>query len=946
MGRNKGADGSGATSRVLAVIADQLREMSSFRALQGLSADSSLERDLGLDSLSRAELILRIEKEFGVDLPDSAIMDGLTPRDLAEAVLGAPKRKRGPERAVPIPQIAVQKEERVPAESAQTLLQVLEFRAHSSPDRPHIYLREEDDSDKSVTYSELEKGARETAAGLCKAGLRPGETVALMLPTGEGFFHSFFGALLAGGVPVPVYPPLRPDRIEEYVRRQAAILENAQVSILVSFPQVRAVAHTLATIVPGLRRVDTYAALKKAGRGEIALPGPGQLPETALIQYTSGSTGRPKGVVLSHANLLANIRALGSAARLAARDVGASWLPLYHDMGLIGAWLGALYHGIPVAIMSPLAFIARPQRWLWAIHSHRATVTAAPNFAYELCARRLSDEALEGLDLSCLRVMFNGAEPVSPETLERFGRRFSRYGLDPKVLTPVYGLAENSLCLTCPPLGRGPKVETVSRRTFGREGRAVPAADEQGMKFVSCGMPLPGHEVRLMDEKGRVVEADRAVGRLEFRGPSASAGYFRSFPGQPPLVRDGWLDSGDLAYRAEGEIFITGRSKDLIIRGGRNLVPQELEEVAGEVEGIRKGCVAAFGVMDEAAGTEQVVIVAETREPEGEGRELIRSNVMAAIADAAGVPVDVVVLVGPGSVPKTSSGKVSRSGCRDSYLEGALGRRRAPAWLQMVRLAAANFAARVRKGAGAAVRLPFGIYVGSLFVLGGVPLLAAATLFGLAPKSVRRAVAVWARWFLRFGGVRIAVEGAGNLDPDSRCVLVANHASYVDALVLAAALPKDFVFLAKQELLANPLIGPFLRRGRHLTVNRLDPARGQAAGSVAAALEEESSVLVFPEGTFSPATGLRPFALGAFKTAADAGRPVCPVSLEGTRRILRAGALLPRPGTVKVTIGKPILPAGQGWREAIRLRDLAKREIAQSCGEPVLDLTEAGIPAA
>ena len=936
---------AGTPARVLEVVGQQLREMSSFRALQGLSLDSSLERDLGLDSLSRAELIIRIEKEFGVSLPDSAIMDGLTPRDLAEAVLRSPGRLRGPERGTTVSGPPGPGETRVAPESAGTLLQILEFRAHSSPDRPHIYLREEDDTEKAITFSDLAAGAREVAAGLCKAGLKSGETVALMLPTGEDFFHSFFGALLAGGIPVPIYPPLRPDRIEEYVRRQAAILENAGAAILVTFPRVRAVAHTFATIVPGLRRVDTCAALRKAGRGGASLPGPGNLPDTALIQYTSGSTGRPKGVVLSHGNLLANIRALGTAARLTARDVGVSWLPLYHDMGLIGAWLGALYHGIPVAVMSPLAFIARPQRWLWAIHSHRATITAAPNFAYELCARRLPDEALEGLDLSCLRVMFNGAEPVSPETLERFARRFAPCGFDPRVLAPVYGLAENSLCLTCPPPGRGPRVETVSRRAFGREGRALPAGEEQGMRFVSCGMPLPGHEVRLLDERGAAINSERVIGRLEFRGPSASAGYFRSPPGQPPLVREGWLDSGDLAYQAEGEIFITGRSKDLIIRGGRNLAPQELEEVAGEVKGVRAGCVAAFGVMDEAAGTEQVVIVAETRETADQARERIRAEITAAVTDAAGVPPDIVMLPGPGSVPKTSSGKISRSACRDAYLKGALGRRRAPAWLQLARLAIANILRRARKTAGAAIRLPFGLYVGLLLLASGIPLLAAVALLPLRPNSVRRSIAVWARWFLRLSAIRIRVEGIENLDPGACCVLVANHASYADALVLAASLPKDFIFLAKQELLGNWLIAPFIRRGRHLTVNRLDPGRGETARSVAGMLEKGTSVLIFPEGTFSRATGLRPFALGAFKVAADAGCPVCPVALSGTRRILRGESLLPRPGLVRVVVGEPIRPAGQGWREAVRLRDLAKDRIARACGEPVLDLTEAGIPA-
>ena len=253
-----------------------------------------------------------------------------------------------------------------------------------------------------------------------------GDNVAIMLRTEEAFFATFFGVLLAGGVPVPVYPPFRRDLIEDYAQRQVGILENAGARAIITFPEAMRVATLLRSRVRSVRHIVTANDLARA---ELTSPSPAGPDEPALIQYTSGSTGAPKGVLLSHANLLANIRAIGDAIQIRPDDVAVSWLPLYHDMGLIGSWLGALYFGIPIAILSPLAFLARPARWLHAIHAHRATISPAPNFGFDLCARRITDEEIRGLDLSSWRLALNGSEPVSPETIERFTGRFSPVGI-------------------------------------------------------------------------------------------------------------------------------------------------------------------------------------------------------------------------------------------------------------------------------------------------------------------------------------------------------------------------------------------------------------------------------------------------------------------------------------------------------------------------------------
>ena len=274
---------------------------------------------------------------------------------------------------------------------------------------------------------------------------------------------------------------------------------------------------------------------------------------------------------------------MGKAVQVTSTDVFVSWLPLYHDMGLIGAWLGSLYHAFPLVVMSPLTFLARPERWLWAIHKHRGTLSASPNFGYELCLRKIPDTALAGLDLSSWRMAFNGAEPVSPETIARFAQRFGQYGLRPQAMAPVYGLAECSVGLAFPPPGRGPLIDCIRRDSFMRTGHAEPAGSDEADVLRVTRMRagrFSGHEIRIVDATGREL-GERVEGHLEFKGPSATSGYFRN-PEQTRLLFHGeWLDSGDFAYMAEGDVYLTGRSKDIIIRAGRNIYPYELEECRG-----------------------------------------------------------------------------------------------------------------------------------------------------------------------------------------------------------------------------------------------------------------------------------------------------------------------------------------------------------------------------
>ncbi len=893
-----------------------------------VTAASRLDRDLAIDSLGRAELLRRIERAFDVSLPDELLGTAETVGDLLRG-LGekAPSESAG-SGATAASRVA--DEGASTPEDAETLVEVLDHYAASDGERTHILLTGEAPAGRKITYGRVAGAARLVAAGLLERGVSNQDRVAMMLPTCSEFFEAFFGSLYAGAAPVPIYPPARMSQLEDHVRRQAAILKNAEARVLVTVPEALQVGRLLRALVPSLEFVGTVDDLKG---GEAVTPVVVRADDMALLQYTSGSTGEPKGVVLSHRNLLANLRAIGDVLEPGRGDTVVSWLPLYHDMGLIGAWLGALYFAVPLVLMSPLTFLARPEKWLWAIHHHRGTISAAPNFAFEICATKIEDEQIEGLDLSSLRVLMNGAEPVSASSIRKFVDRFGRYGLRADVIAPVYGMAENSLALAIPPRTRVPVVQQIRREDFATGGRAVEA--EQGeagaLEVVSCGRPLPHHEIRIIDDAGREI-GERQEGRIQFRGPSATGGYFRNEEATKRLIQDSWLESGDRGYLADGEIYVTGRTKDIIIRAGRNIYPHEVEEAIGEIEGVRKGCVAVFGAGLAASGTEKVVVVAETRlgpDAQGEIREAIE-RIGTELIDAR---PDEIVFVPPHAIPKTSSGKIRRAATRERYEKGLLAGGSARMWRQILSLslsAARGRLAKFVRGVGHGV---YGVYFW-LVILSCVIGTWVSLLIARNPGSRWNAVRSWGRIILGLTFTRWAVEGEDHLPPVGGVVAM-NHASYLDSIVVSALVPGPLSFVVKDDLSEFKLFRSFLLRMGALFVQRLDVAASvEDSKKVARAAEAGRRIAVFPEGTFLPRDGLLPFRLGAFQVATETENPVIPVVLRGTRQILRDGHWLPTRGSVHVKILPAIEPRGTDFQEVVRLRDATREAILPHCGEP------------
>ena len=969
-------------AQAIATVRQLLVELGGTRGIDELNARGArahIERDLGLGSLERVELMLRLGDACGVRLPESVMAEATTLEDLVAAILrlgsGDRERASAADRPSPAALSAPPSQEIRPdlerqVHSAETLTEVLRLRALGQPGRAHIHLYEDAPEPRTTTFGQLYDRASAVAAELRRQGLEPGQTVAIMLPTCSEFFPIFFGVLLAGGIPVPIYPPFRADKIAEYATRQTNILRNAETRFLVTWRQAEGLARLLKPNVPSLHGVlnaqrlcsaneQSHSAAQHELNGGVAINGSksewrpvenlmhhARGEDIAFLQYTSGSTGSPKGVVLTHANLLANIRSMLAGVEVTSDDVLVSWLPLYHDMGLIGAWLAPLFAGTQTVILSPLAFLSQPARWLWAIHRHRATLSPGPNFAFELCVRKIADEDLEGLDLSHWRAAMNGSEPVQRATLDRFAARIERCGFRREALLPVYGLAENSLAISATDLQSGYRVDRIERATFESTGRAVPAADTDpaALEFVGAGRPLSEVQVRIVKDDGADA-GERVEGHLWFRGPSATSGYYKNAEATRELMRgDGWLDSGDLAYWADGDLFITGRAKDIIIKAGRNLYPHEVEQLAGGVKGVRPGCVVAFGAPDERSGTERFVVVAEIRDRAQAKR--ISTEISAVVQETMGIPPDVIDLVPPQSIPKTSSGKLRRIETKRRYLEGNLGKKLQPPWLQLARLAIRGALPRawiaIRAGARNFVEFVYGVYA---LIVSAAIVVPAWLIVSLErdPKRAARVIHSGSRILLKAALVPVRIQGSELLENLARSgpwIFAPNHSSYLDIIVALAVLPPRVRFIAKGDAVEMPIFGTLVRRSGQYLFNRNDPAaRVQQAQEVEAALGRGESLGVYPEGTFTPVTGIRPFQLGAFKAAVDAQRPICPVAIRGARQILRDKTYLPKFGRITVMFGPLVEPnpaAGNEWQEIVRLRDETRAIIARNAAEPLL----------
>ena len=565
--------------------------------------------------------------------------------------------QRAPPRATPAP--------------VRTLGEAVGHWARTRPSQPLLYFADLEERLTVLTAGDLHHNASRLGANLRARGVRPGDKVVLSFDTSPEFLECFFACGLVGATPCLIELPSSKVSVRawgERLRQKLGLLDARAILIDPDFADLANEA------LGEYRPADGGPMPFVASVGELVADAEPFEPATlheedvAFIQFTSGTTDAPKAIQISHRALFANCAAIGESGQWDADDLMVCWLPLFHDMGLVASMLSSFVHGLPTALLPPFGFLLKPARWLWAMHYFRATSCFAPNFAYQLCVKRIKDSEVEGLDLSAWERAYNAAEFIHADTVRQFTERFQPSGFEPDAWRPSYGMAEMVVGVSSRSRGDALRQETLSRSALASRGRAEPLPeghDSDTFTVLSVGRMLRGIELRIVDDEGRPV-GERQEGEILLRGTSLFSGYYKDPEATAEVLRDGWLYTGDLGYVADGELFICGRSKDLIIKAGENHHPYPMENAAAQVAGVRTGCVAAVGVNNRQTGTEDIVLVCETTETKPDVLRQLCKHVEEMVYQGSGVRPNRVIPVAPHTVPKTTSGKLKRAYIRQN----------------------------------------------------------------------------------------------------------------------------------------------------------------------------------------------------------------------------------------------------------------------------------------
>jgi fatty-acyl-CoA synthase len=549
---------------------------------------------------------------------------------------------------------------------AATVHELIDAAACAPPERGVTFLGDET---SQRSWADLVAEARGLGDQMRALGAQPGDRIAIIVPSHERFVVTFLASIDAGLVPFGLYPPLSLASLESWAIATARVLDRTAARLVITVESLRGlvvgVTARCAGAPPAVVCVEALVSAPAAARAARPRADP---DDPVFLQFTSGSTAEPRGVVVSHRNVLANIEPVLARgdSHVDSDDVFVSWLPLYHDMGLVGFLLAPLATTSRLVLLSTLGFVRQPLSWIEALHLYRGTITSAPNFAYARVTARARDEHLAGWDLSALKLAICGAEPINPSVMQTFVDRFAVTGLAPEVMCPSYGMAEATLAVTFGDYRECFVIDRIDADALHTHGHAIPVPSDgaNALEIVGCGRVLPGHELAIVDDAGRPLP-ERRRGEIRFRGPSVTAGYFADPESTSERFIDGWVASGDLGYLADGQLFVCGRDKDVLIVNGRKYSPQLLEWQAEQVLGVRKGSVVAFAVPGQA--TEQVVLVAETSELDEDRKTQLALAVTRHISAELMLVVS-VHLVGAGEIPKTSSGKLKRALVRTNFL--------------------------------------------------------------------------------------------------------------------------------------------------------------------------------------------------------------------------------------------------------------------------------------
>jgi len=631
--------------QIAQVVREMLAEQGKAAAASRVNADSSFERDLGLGSLDLVELVVRCEARLEIAVPDEVAEQADTPAGWARAILqGGQEAAKSVYRIVPPPTAPP-----VAPTEARTLVDALRLHSAAAPDRVVLHVLMQGGG-LGRTGAQLLESAELLARGLAAQGIRAQDRVALLVPPGLEYFEAFLAIQLAGATPVPLYAPGPANHLEDHTNEQGAILRETGTSALVTTPALRPLSRILRAVAPDILDAFEPESLRAEGRRTWAdLPGP-TLAAPAFVQMSSGATGAPKPVAVSHEALLANLRAVGERLELRGGDAVACCLPLAGGWGLL-SWSLSLYYGLPFTYVDPRDFAERPDSWLWAIHNSRSTISAAPNAAYDVCARRIPLWTIEGLDLRSWRCAINSGELVRQETVETFTRRLGPFGFRREAMMPTYAIAEAGVMTM-------PRVESLA------------APDSSG--YYPLGEALAGLDIRAVE------------GQVEYR----------------PAGTRAWIATGDLGYFREGNLTITGRGREVLQREGRALSPDPLEAASAQVAGVAPGAAAAFSVR--MAGGERLVLVVESAAANTAASSGVVALLRQAVRRVTGEQVDDIVLASPGALPRTGDGRIRRPLAREQYLQGRFNSGGASAGMEQATLWCKHLPSMTRMGARAA----------------------------------------------------------------------------------------------------------------------------------------------------------------------------------------------------------------------------------------------------
>ena len=551
-----------------------------------------------------------------------------------------------------------------------TFSELLKNHYEQTPDKVSVYILHSGRPDFPLTYRQLIQGSAGYARTYAKQGIQPGEVIVLILQHGIDLLYAYFGAVLHGAIPA-IMPFFTEKLLPEHYRADlASLISVTQPSALVTYPDFE--PEVRAALKPG----DSVRSVIISNQVELpfepdflTLGGSKRKPEDiALLQHSSGTTGLQKGVALSHQAIFNQLESYRLALQMRDEDVFVSWLPLYHDMGLIASYLMPILLGYPLVLMSPFDWVRAPYRLLQAVSRYKGTLSWLPNFAYNFCAQKIRDRDLEGVDLSSWRAISNCSEPMRWESHQAFYERFRTYGLRYETLATCYAMAENVFAVTQGGIDGQVVVDEVDRDSLQMDRIArLPVNGKATIKMLSAGKPIRNVAIRAVDAHGKDMP-ERHIGEIALKSDCMLSEYYHRPDATKKAFLDGWYLTGDFGYIANGEVFVTGRKKDLIIVSGKNIYPQDLEQLAMDVSGVHPGRVVAFGLFNETTGTEDVVMVAEIDAEDANEHQRIADQIRQVVTRGSAVALRYVHLVGPHWIVKTSSGKTARAANRDKFL--------------------------------------------------------------------------------------------------------------------------------------------------------------------------------------------------------------------------------------------------------------------------------------